>query len=68
MRNLTIALPVLFGIIVLSGCVGAGVHDAEQARAMEGRTPGGSIWSLFGGILSMSASASMPVSEKRRMN
>jgi hypothetical protein len=55
MHNLTIGLPVLFGIIVLSGCVGAGVQDAEeqarsgQARAMEGQTPGVSIWSLFGG-------------------
>lgn len=50
-------LPVLFllGIFVLSGCAGAGVQDAEvqarlgQARTMEGRTPGLSIWSMFGG-------------------
>lgn len=53
----TIGLPasLLLCIVALSGCVGAGVEDAEsqarasQARAMEGRTPGSSLWSLFGG-------------------
>ena len=48
-------MSILFGILVLSGCVGAGVQDAEeqarsgQARAIEGTTPGFSIWSALGG-------------------
>ena len=51
----TVSLSVLLCIVALSDCVGAGVEDAEtqaragQARAMEGRTPGSSLWSLFGG-------------------
>lgn len=56
MRNvLTLGFVLLLGCSAVAGCSGAGMQDAEnqsraaQVKAMEGRMPGLSIWSMFGG-------------------